>query len=164
MTTHIINGIKREVETPEQVLTALFELACCGGTLSASEETDSVTGFPLYTLQIKNMSELGYIIAAALKQFPDVACNADMSNLPVFGGETPSFDELLLSWDEDRVLLPMDVKTENDLPPEQLEDMPKRGHFLEPHDRLIIRSRHAHESLIDLARMITEGEPDGGDE
>lgn len=99
---------RRSVNTPDGIATALFEMALVGQKLASINPDDADekrTG--LGYLEIKSLEDLLEVLQTAEELAPELVEDADLSRLPMFGGE-----EILhgghgevWSWDPERVLV-----------------------------------------------------------
>ena len=98
----IINGKRREVETLEQITTALFEMAIAGKTCcTATDDTGADAG----AVALRSLDDLLEALQVAAEVAPEVTRDADLSSLPTFGGDEPSDTNEVWSWDAERLLV-----------------------------------------------------------
>ncbi len=99
---------RRSVNSPDGIATALFEMACVGQkyAMVLAEASDFYVPPPVdAALQLRNLDDLLEALQTARELAPDVVAEADLSNLPTFGGAVPSGTIEVWSWDESRFLV-----------------------------------------------------------
>lgn len=98
---------RRSVNTPDGIATAYFEMACVGQK-TASVMTEASEGYPdtaVASLEFEGLDDLLEALQTARELAPDIVAEADLSNLPTFGGAVPSGTIEVWSWDESRFLV-----------------------------------------------------------
>ena len=99
---------RRSVNTPDGIATAFFEMACVGQKVGNVhlEQGDDIAPFDeVPAMSISTLDTLLEALQTARELAPDIVAEADLSNLPTFGGAVPSGTIEVWSGDESRFLV-----------------------------------------------------------